>query len=269
MKEILLPQIVSLGIYNAQLAIKNRTVSQNRKTTMFEIELPIEDGGMSYIDNESHAVSKNVIICAKPGQLRHTRLPFKCYYIHMIVTDGELLDILTSLPNFIDVADTDPIKEIFLTLCEHYQTGISTDELLLQSTILRLVYILKQNAVRIEKSTPKSNNHKIIEQTLEYINQNLTADLTLESLANAASFNPIYFHKLFKSSTGRTLHEYVEGQRIQKAIHLLISTDMTLTQIAYECGFSSQSYFSYAFKRRTGASPRDYAKKAVVQYNDI
>ena len=268
MKEILLPQIVSIGIYNAQLVISNRTVSKNRKTTMFEIELPIEDGGTSYIDNESRVISPNVIICAKPGQTRHTCLPFKCYYIHMIVTDGELLEILTSLPDFIDIADTKEVKETFLTLCEHYQTGISADDILLQSLILRLVYILNQNAVRIEKSTPKSNNHKIIEQTLEYIKQNLTANLTLESMAKAACFNPIYFHKLFKSSTGRTLHEYVEDQRIQKSIHLLLSTNMTLTQIAYECGFSSQSYFSYAFKRHTGLSPRDYAKKAVVRYND-
>ena len=268
MKEILLPQIVSVGIYNAQIAIRNRSVSKNRKTTMFEIELPIEDGGVSYIDDQSHAVSKNVIICAKPGQTRHTRLPFKCYYIHMIVNEGELWDILTTLPNFMDVEDTEKIKEIFLALLEHYQTGIATDEIMLQSLILRLVHILNQTAVRFEKSTPKSNNHKIIEQTLEYIKQNLTAELTLEGLANAASFNPTYFHKLFKSSTGRTLHEYVEDQRIRKAIHLLISTNMTLTQIAYECGFSSQSYFSYAFKRRMGRSPRDYAKKAVVRYND-
>ena len=136
MKEIRLPQIVSAGIYNAQLVIKNSTMSKNRKTTMFEIELPMEDGGTSYIDDQSHAVSKNVVICAKPGQIRHTRLPFKCYYIHMIVTEGALLDLLATLPNFIDVADTEQLREIFLTLFEHYQTGISTDEIMLQSLIL-------------------------------------------------------------------------------------------------------------------------------------
>lgn len=268
MEKIVLPEIVAIGIYNAGVVFKNRVSTPNRKTTMFEIELPIESGGVSYIDDESHAISENTIICAKSGQVRHTRLPFKCYYIHMVVTGGELYDILTTLPNFIDVSDREQIKEIFLKLCEHYQTGIFADEILLQSLILRLVYILNQNAARIEKSTPKSNNHKTIEQTLEYIRQNLTADLTLEKLANTASFNPIYFHKLFKSSTGRTLHEYVEDQRIQKSIHLLISTNMTLTQIAYECGFSSQSYFSYAFKRRMCLSPRAYAKKIAVSYDD-
>lgn len=235
---------------------------------MFELELPIGNGGMSYIDDEAHPINEKTVICAKPGQIRHTRLPFKCYYIHMIVNEGYLGDILTTLPNYIDFSDTNQIKEIFTSLCEHYNTGVENDDILLQSLILKLVYILNQNTAYIIKSTPKSNNRQTIEKTLEYINNNLSADLTLERLADAANFNTIYFHKLFKASTGKTLHEYVEDQRIKKSINLLISTNMTLTQIAYECGFSSQSYFSYAFKRRMGASPRDYAKKIVVLYND-
>ena len=267
-KEIILPQIVAIGIYNAQIAIKNRPISKNRKTTMFELELPIGSGGMSYINDESHPITENMVICAKPGQIRHTRLPFKCYYIHMIVNEGYLGDILTTLPNYIDFSCTDQIKEIFISLCEHYNTGITNDDILLQSLIFKLIYILSENSASIIKSTPKSNNHKTIERTLEYINNNLSADLTLERLASAANFNAIYFHKLFKASTGKTLHEYVEDQRIKKSINLLISTNMTLAQIAYECGFSSQSYFSYAFKKKKGSTPREYAKKIQLKYEN-
>ena len=269
MKEIVLPLIVAIGIYNAQMAIKNRTISKNRKTTMFELELPIGNGGMSYIDDESHQICENTVICAKPGQIRHTRLPFKCYYIHMIINDGYLGDILASLPNYIEFSDTNQIKEIFISLCELYNTKIEPDDILLQSLILKLVYILDKNTAHLIKSTPKSNHHKTIERTLEYINNNLTADLTLEGLASSANFNATYFHKLFKASTGKTLHEYVEDQRIKKSINLLISTDMTLTEIAYECGFSSQSYFSYAFKKKIGSAPREYARKIQLKYENV
>ena len=134
MKKIVLPQIVAIGIYNAQIAIKNQTISKNRKTTMFELELPIGNGGMSYIDDESHPINENMVICAKPGQIRHTRLPFKCYYIHMIVNEGDLGDTLAALPNYIDFSDTDQIKEIFISLCEHYNTGITNDDILLHVT---------------------------------------------------------------------------------------------------------------------------------------
>ena len=94
-----LPEIVSMGIYNAQLHHKKKNVTENRKTTMFELEMPLENGGFSYIDRESEKITPDLLICAKPGQLRHTRLPFKCYYIHIIVTEGPLHDILLQLPN--------------------------------------------------------------------------------------------------------------------------------------------------------------------------
>ena len=81
MKPIILPEIVAAGVYNAQVAFKGKTVSPNRRTTMFEIELPLDDGGISYIDETAHAISESIVICAKPGQIRHTRLPFRCHYI--------------------------------------------------------------------------------------------------------------------------------------------------------------------------------------------
>lgn len=58
----------------------------------------------------------------------------------------------------------------------------------------------------------------------------------------------------------KTLREYVEEQRIRRAVNLLVGTDLTLSEIAYECGFSSQSYFSYVFKERMKTTPRAYAR---------
>ena len=269
MKQIILPKIVAVGIYNAQLVFKNRSVSPNRKTTMFELELPIEAGGVSYIDDSSHLISDKVVICAKPGQLRHTRLPFKCYYVHMIVSEGRLFDILSSLPNYIDLQNNREVLEMFVSLCEHNDLTNPENEIMLHSLLMKLIYTLDKCAPQYKsKHSPKRNNHDIIEETIEYISKNLASDLSLEKLCERANFTPIYFHKLFKASTGKTLREYVEEQRIKKAIELLVSTEMTLTQIAYDCGFSSQSYFSYAFKRCTGTTPRGYAKQVAEKYEE-
>ena len=267
MKKIILPNIIAIGIYNAQNSVKGKVVTPRRKTTMFEIELILEDGGISYIDDESHRVVENLIICAKPGQMRQTRKPFKCYFVHIIVNEGALFDILSSLPNYIVTEKSVEIREIFKMLCEHYNTGLPEDDILVQSLILRLAYLLKSYApISRIKHSPKSNRHKIIEQIVEYMDKNLTSDLSLEALAGMAKFTPVYFHKLFKASTGNTLHRYVEEKRIKKSINLLLSTDMTLTEISYECGFTSQSYFSYAFKRHMKISPREYAKKLLLDY---
>jgi len=267
MKNIVLPQIVAVGIYNAQVALKSRTVSTNRKTTMFELELPIGDGGVSYIDDESHSINENTVICAKPGQIRHTSLPFKCYFVHMIVNEGLVFDMLSSFPNYIELDNSDGIKEIFVDLCYHYDNGTPENEIMLQSLLLKLSYTLNRHVLYYKANHSLKNNHEVIDKTIAYINENPSADLSLATLCERVNFSPVYFHKLFKASTGRNLHEYVEEQRIKKAINLLVSTNLTLTQIAYECGFSSQSYFSYAFKRRMGISPREYVKNVIVRYN--
>ena len=266
--DIVLPRIVAVGIFNAQVTPK-KSVTNNRMTTMFEIELPILEGGTSYINGEHKKVSCDTMICAKPGQLRHTKLPFRCYNIHMIVNSGELQNILQELPDFMQISDVSYVKDLFERLYNLYNTGLIEDELMIQSLLLELIYFLKKNFLsQRSRLGVRGGNRQVIEDTLEYIRNNLTTEMDITLLAHRASFSRIYFHKLFKASTGRTIHQYIEEQRIKKAINLMISTDMTLSQVAYECGFSSQSYFCYAFKRNTGKTPRTYAKEIANQYNN-
>lgn len=262
------PEIVAIGIYHSDIAAKGKAVSHNRTTTMFEIELPAENGGVSYIDTERHPITFDTVICAKPGQIRHTLFPFRCYYIHMILPEGKLSKMLRSQPNFIKVEDVDKYKSIFQRLCRYYETVLESDVLMLHSLILELIYnIDKDSKKNLPAGRIKTNNRKVIEDSIAYINNHLTADLTLETLSQRASFSPTHFHKCFKSATGKTLREYVEHQRIAKAINCLVTTDMSLTQIAYTCGFSSQAYFSFVFKRSTGKTPREYAKEIFRRYD--
>ena len=136
--KIILPEIVAIGIYNTDISQKNVTVSKKRKTTMFEIEIPLEDGGVSYINTDEAPIRTNTIICVKPGQLRHTKLPFKCRYIHMIVTEGVLFDMLTTLPDFIKTEKTEIYTGLFKTMEKLFESGIESDEIMLQSTLLEL-----------------------------------------------------------------------------------------------------------------------------------
>lgn len=225
---MVLPQIVAVGIYNAQLVMKNRTLTPNRKTSLYEIELPLGPGGISYMDHDAHPVSENMLICAKPGQIRHTRLPFKCYYIHMTVADEELGRILSGLPNYIDLEDPTEFQRIFLSLCQHYGTGVPGEDVILGSLLLELIYRLGKYATAARSFRPKSNNRAVIEETLSYIRGNLQEDLSLETLAERSKFSPIYFHKLFRSATGKTLREYVEEERINRAVSLLLATDIKI-----------------------------------------
>ena len=232
---------------------------------MFEIELPLGNGGISYIDKKSSPISKNMIICAHPGQLRHTKTPFKCYFIHMIIKEGELYDRMMEIPSFIRITDRKIYEDIFERINAYYDSALEQDMLLLQSKILELIYMLCNHASE-QNVKISSNNKEMIEKVIELIKSDLSRDFTLSEVAKYTSFSPIHFHNCFKRSTGKTLREFVEEQRIRKAANLLVSTDLTLSDIALECGFSSQSYFSYVFKRKMKMTPREYEKQVNRRY---
>jgi len=263
---MLLPEIVAVGIYNSQIVARNTAISKNRNTSMFEIELPIENGGISYIGSNSKHITPNMIICAKPGQSRHTKFPFKCYYVHMIIHDGPLFDILMNAPDFFETDKADLYKEIFVKLIKHYNTLADSEEIILQSLLLELIYTINKDSSLKIKNGNYSNNYSMIESSLNYIKEHLTEELSLERVAKAMSVSPIHFHNTFKTSVSKTLRDYIEEQRLKKAINLLTTTDYSLTKIAFECGFSSQSYFSYVFKRRMKKTPREYAKEIHSRY---
>ena len=263
---MVLPEIVAVGLYDSTLAAKNLAISKNRKTSMFEIELPIEHGGVSYVNSTAKPITPNMIICAKPGEIRHTTFPFKCYYVHIIVHSDEIYDTLINAPTFIETDKYDTYKEIFEKLIKHYNLLSDSEEIILQSYLLKLIYTISKDLSQKIKRGSSANNSPVVEASLKYIKDNLTENLTLEKVAKSVSLSPIHFHNTFKASVGKTLHDYIEEQRIKKSINLLLTTNYSLTRIALECGFSSQSYFSYAFKKRMNKTPREYVKDVYNKY---
>ncbi|MBR5295609.1 MAG: helix-turn-helix transcriptional regulator [Clostridia bacterium] len=259
-----LPKIIACGIYDAKIPLKGKSVSKKRKTSMFEIELVCGEGGISYMDAEAYPTSPRRIICAKPGQTRFTKPPFRCYYVHALLNEGELYDILMNLPNSFETLHPENYEKLFQRLVRHYDLLSEKEELLLQSIFLELIYTLKKDAY--QKEDRASFSSAAIKKALEYIGENPTEDLSLEALAQKVNLSPIHFHNLFRSAVGKTLRDYVEEQRIKKAIDQMLIGEDSLTKIAMDCGFSSQSYFSFVFRRRMGMTPRQYVKKSLEKY---
>ncbi|MEZ5427948.1 MAG: AraC family transcriptional regulator [Pyrinomonadaceae bacterium] len=106
-----------------------------------------------------------------------------------------------------------------------------------------------------EKHYSNGLSNRRLTRVLELINSDLSADLSLTELAEAAGLSEYYFLRLFKKSTNLTPHQYVLNQRIEKAKELLRKTDLTITEISYILGFSTPAHFTYQFRRRTGVPP--------------
>jgi transcriptional regulator GlxA family with amidase domain len=176
--------------------------------------------------------------------------------------------MLMELPDFFATNKRSEYEEIFTDMIRHYDTLSQKEEIMIQSLLLKLIYTLNKD-ISTQYVRKKAETDNIINKTLNYIDNHIEEDLSLEAIAKYNKLSAIHFHNTFKYATGKTLRDYVEQQRIKKAINLLLTTNLNLTGIAFECGFSSQSYFSYVFKRRMKCTPREYVIKINNKYESI
>lgn len=101
-------------------------------------------------------------------------------------------------------------------------------------------------------------------RALRYIQERFSEPITLEQAANLCHVSPSTFSRLFHREHGRTFREFVLDYRIAKAKELLISSNDSVSTIAFSVGFNDLSYFSRAFRRFTGVCPTEFRPSSVV-----
>ncbi|WP_287373536.1 GyrI-like domain-containing protein [Prosthecochloris sp.] len=94
-----------------------------------------------------------------------------------------------------------------------------------------------------------------INRVIDYIENHLDEDLTLGILADVACFSPFHFHRIFKACVGETLSRFINRVRVQKAAYQLSTNpEKTITEIAFDTGFSGSATFARSFKNYFGVS---------------
>lgn len=88
--------------------------------------------------------------------------------------------------------------------------------------------------------------------------------ITAEDIALDLGMSATYLRRLFRNTTGQTLHEFLEEARIARACALLTETDTPLKVVAFLSGFAQHSTFSYAFKRKMGLTPSEYRTRKLI-----
>ena len=100
-----------------------------------------------------------------------------------------------------------------------------------------------------------------IRKCINYIYENLGADLSVKALAKAAELNPAYLSRLFRQETGIPLKRFVKEARVDTAQNLLRYSNLSYLVISTSLGFSTQSVFIAVFKEITGMTPKVYREK--------
>ncbi len=101
---------------------------------------------------------------------------------------------------------------------------------------------------------------KSIEHAKFHIRENVEKSIDIEKLANELNIGYSYFRKMFKTYTGLSPHQYCLDLKIMRAKELLLTSNQSIKEIAYQLGFESIHYFSRFFKQKTGLSPSELRK---------
>jgi AraC-like DNA-binding protein/quercetin dioxygenase-like cupin family protein len=100
----------------------------------------------------------------------------------------------------------------------------------------------------------------------DYIHNNCSGRLTVQTLSKVVNMSPGYLCRFFKDMTGRTITEYINHYRVSQAALLIESTDKKLLEVALDAGFNNLSYFVNQFKRYMGATPSEFKRAQMEHY---
>ena len=122
-----------------------------------------------------------------------------------------------------------------------------------------LINDLHQLMLQSYQNTASHAFDNVLAQAQKYIDLCYTQNLTVEILANICNVSTSYLYRLFSEKMGTSPHQVLLNRRLTAARSLLVNTDLSLSDIAANCGFNSQSYFSDCFKKQNnGLTPSDF-----------
>jgi AraC-like DNA-binding protein len=103
-----------------------------------------------------------------------------------------------------------------------------------------------------------------VRKSMRLMEQSLGADIELDAVARGAGLSRPHFYKLFRTQTGLTPNLYVNALLMEQAIDRLVSSEISVADIGYDLGFSSQSGFTRFFAANVGMAPTQYRRVAHV-----
>ena len=163
-------------------------------------------------------------------------------------------------------AIVDPLLEqLAITITAALRDGTAEDGLYIDAIAqMMAVHLARMHSTRsrpIRVRPVNAISGRKMRRLIEFIDENLEGDLSLDAMAREVEISPLYLARAFKAAVGQSPHQYVLARRIERAKELLRNTDLPVVDVALSAGFSSQSHLSHWFLRNVGVSPAAYRRQ--------
>lgn len=231
--------------------------------------LYVDEGVGDITIGSEHYTMRQGNIYPVPPQTNHgffnkNKNPLKVIEIKFSLAEPEATAQISKLPFCMEAKDYHTRSLLLSMYRELHAKRPWFEEIISFRFQLMLTYLLRCH--QMSQNQPDLENYSDhyppeIKRVLNYIDENLEKDISLEVLANIACFEKNYFLRKFKKATNRTPKAFLSEARIKKAKELLHCSDMNISQIADATGFKTVHYFSNVFLKFTGKRPIEYREK--------
>lgn len=277
-KEIMLnTEIPPLNVFFSSLPPKSSMFYEHRHTA-FEITMVISGSGIYstkytefefkngdvffFSTDEIHWIKK---LDSKTDFLNIHFEPRFIWSDNFGISNNELMKIfLNRKKNPINkLKSPDVIRDLIFKIEKEISSKKSEYETMIKVHLTNiLIEMIRSYEGQLTESDVSYSAHTLhhMEKAINFIDEHLADELTLEEISDIAHMSKTYFCRQFKKLNGIPPWEYITIKRIERAISYIETTDLTKLEIALKCGYNNTANFYYAFKKITGKTPSDYEK---------
>ncbi|SET20997.1 helix-turn-helix domain-containing protein [Paenibacillus sp. NFR01] len=156
----------------------------------------------------------------------------------------------------ISIASLEYVSQLVAGMIEEYETKLHGYQTLLASRFMELVVYLSRQYDHQDSEVDSSMLH--LANAVSYIEDHYLEQVSLEEIAADSDISVRHLNRIFQAYYLTTPIAYLQRLRLERACTLLKQTNRSVTEIAYECGFSDSNYLARLFKKTYGMSPKSY-----------
>lgn len=227
----------------------------------YECVFYCEGMGAIAVEKEAYTYSGPTLTIMSPGSLHDEKTNQKSkLYIVLFDLDG---DIQLEPFNIFKVSKEDE-KEITLTF-EMMRNEEKEKKPYYQEIISSLFSSIIFKYLRTLTNVKVSSNKELVERTKTYIKENYRQDIDFEKVAFNIGYSFDRFRHIFKQETGVSIYQYLLNCRLYAAKQMLLDSNLTVKEVARNCGFDSVIHFNNFFKSKMNTSPIQFRKSSRTQ----
>jgi len=267
----------NISLYEKVPPLKNNfqvrflgTLKQNRLTPHWHEHIELLyfiEGGCTFTCNgKTFTVQKGDFVTINSAEVHSFISQGKIKYFCMLIYPEFFSDINFSNILIKNHISYDPfIEKMMFSINSEHSSNKEGSDMMVKSYVYSVMTHLLRNytyaRITEKELYAHSSNLKRLDTVFEYISNNYDKELSTLMLSKLCYVSESYFCRFFKKATGKTVANYINEYRIEKAVFLLKNTDSTISEISIRTGFCDANYFSRVFKKVMGISPTDYKNR--------